>query len=515
MAGHHSANRPNRVSSFILYLAIGGAPLPFGSRDPVTVAFWCFLLGLGLLFASPRQLRRGHFLLLGGIVLIIACYGFVLHEQLADHPWIASPNPIWAKTSKLLGQPLPPSVSIVRGEPFYALGAQLADVLALVLGLIVGADREYARRALHIMVWAGVGYAAYGIADLLFDPTAILWREKTVNMESLTATFINRNTAAAYFGSCAVAWLIMLMARVRGKLPAGPIVWTKLAQNISKTAGEKQIIIRFFMFFVCLAAMFMTGSRGGVLLSLFAMVVAFVIFFLRDLPRAISLLIALVGAGAVALALLQVLGGNVAGRIQAGGLVEQGRLAAYESTLRIIADYPWFGTGLGTFTSIFPAYRSGSISILGVWNVAHSTPLELAVELGIPLTLVIAAGWIVAVLVLSRGTRRPRRDTVVPLVALAVSLIALLHSSIDFSLQVSGYAIVVFALVGVGLAQSFDTDSLPRHRRRRSASVGDKIKNSENGLGERADALPGDADLSEDRLSVVAAYIRSWFSSPD
>jgi O-antigen ligase len=514
MTDHVSANRPNRVSSFILCLAIGGAPLPFGSRDPITVAFWCFLLGFGLLFASPRQLRSGHFLLLGGIAFIIACYGFVLHEQLAEHPWIASPNPIWAKTSELLGRPLPPSVSIIRGEPFYALGAQLANVLALVLGLIVGADRDRARRSLQVMVWAGVGYAAYGIANLLFDPTAFLWREKTVNTDSLTATFINRNTAAAYFGSCAVACLIMLMASVRRKLPAGPIVWAKLAPKIV-SGDQRQIIIRFVMFFVCLSAMFMTGSRGGVLLSLFAMVVAFIVFLGRDLPRAISLVLAVAGAGAVALVLLQFLGGNVESRINAEGLVEQGRLAAYQSALRIIADYPWFGTGLGTFTSIFPAYRSGNISIFGVWNVAHSTPLELAVELGIPLTLVIAAGWIVAIVVLIRGTRRSRRDTVVPHVAFAVSLIALLHSSIDFSLQVSGYAIVVFALVGVGLAQSIHADSLPRHRRGRSESLTDEIKNSKNGLGERADAIRGDAGLSGGGLSAVAAYLRSWVSPSD
>lgn len=512
MAVHDSANRPNRVSSFILCVAIGGAPLPFGSRDATTVGFWCFLLGFGLLFASPRQLRNGHYLLLGAIALIIACYGFVLHEQLADHPWIASPNPIWAKTSELLGRPLPPSVSIVRGEPFYALGPQLANVLVLVLGLIVGADRECARRALLVMVWAGVGYAAYGIADLLFDPTAILWREKTVNTESLTATFINRNTAAAYFGSCAVAWLIMLLARVRGRLPPGRIVWAKLTQKIvSGALGEKHIIIRFFMFFACLAAMFMTGSRGGVLVSLFMMVVAFVVFFSRDLPRLISLLVALVSAGAVALALLQFLGGNVESRIGAGGLVEQGRLAEYKSILRIIADYPWFGTGLGTFTWIFPAYRSGNISIIGVWNVAHSTPLELAVEFGVPLTLVIAGGWLVAILVLIRGTRQSRRDTVLPLIALAVSLIALLHSSIDFSLQVSGYAIVVFALLGVGLAQSFHNGSAPNHRRRRTKSRNDEIENSESGSGERTDAVRGD----EGTLSVVTAFVRSLFSPPD
>jgi O-antigen ligase len=512
MAGYIRVNRTNRVSSVILCLAIGGAPLPFGSRDPVTVAVWCFLLGLGLLLASPRQLQRGHFFLLGGIAVILVCYGFVLHEQLADHPWIASPNPIWAKTSELLGQPIAPSVSIIRGEPFYALGPQLANVLALVLGVLVGADREGARRSLHVMAWAGAGYAAYGIVNLFFDPTAILWRVKTANTDSVTATFINRNTAAAYFGSCAVAWLIMFMARIRGQLPAGPIVWTKLPQN-TVAGGQKQIITRFFMFFLCLTAMFMTGSRGGVLLSLFSMVIASVVFLRRDLPRVMSVFVALIGAGIFASALLQIIGGNVVSRIDAGGLVEAGRLAAYKSTLRIIADYPWFGTGLGTFTSIFPAYRSGDISILGIWNVAHSTPLELAVELGVPLVLVFAVGWAAAILVLIRGTGRSRRDTVVPLIALAVSLIALLHTSIDFSLQVSGYAIVVFALVGVGLAQSIDTSSLPRPHQRRSESRNDKIKNFDNALSESVDdAEARDVELSEGALSVVSAHIRSWFS---
>jgi O-antigen ligase len=202
------------------------------------------------------------------------------------------------------------------------------------------------------------------------------------------------------------------------------------------------------------------------------MVVAFVVFFYRDMPRVVSLLFALVGAGIVALVLLQFLGGNVEARIDAEGLAEQGRLAAYRSTLRIIADYPWFGTGLGTFTSVFPTYRNGDISVIGVWNVAHSTPLELTAELGLPLALVIAAGWLGALLVLAGGTRRSRRETVAPLAALAVSLIALLHSSIDFSLQVAGYAIVVFALTGVGLAQSFNDRSLLHSRRRRSRQTG-------------------------------------------
>src|SRR5437763_3152176 len=112
----------NRISAYILFFVIAVAPLPFGSRDATTVALWCFVLGLGLLLASPQGLRRGHLALLAGVGLVVACYGFVLHEQLSDHPWVATPNPIWTKTAELLGRPVQSSVSIIRGEPFYALG---------------------------------------------------------------------------------------------------------------------------------------------------------------------------------------------------------------------------------------------------------------------------------------------------------------------------------------------------------------------------------------------------------
>ena len=120
------------------------------------------------------------------------------------------------------------------------------------------------------------------------------------------------------------------------------------------------------------------------------------------------------------------------------GLSDAGRLSAYRSTLKIIADNPWFGTGLGTFAFGFPAYRSGDISMQGLWDIAHNTHLEFASEMGIPLTLIVALAWIVALVVLSFGLRGRRRNMIAPLSSLAVSLIALLHSSIDFSLADCG-----------------------------------------------------------------------------
>jgi hypothetical protein len=44
-----------------------------------------------------------------------------------------------------------------------------------------------------------------------------------------------------------------------------------------------------------------------------------------------------------------------------------------------------------------------------------------------------------------------------PLSGFLIALLAVTHSMIDFSLQIPGFAIVVAAIVGGGLAQSFRT----------------------------------------------------------
>jgi O-antigen ligase len=460
MAEKNRRSGGNRISSSILFGVIVAAPFPFGSTSQTTIAVLCGVLGIALLFASPGALNGGQSKVLAGVGVIVVAYAFILHEQLSNAPWIATSHPIWARASSALGVPISPSVSIVRYQPFYALGAQLACVLVLVCGLLVATNRDHARRALHVMAWSGVGYAVYGIASLLLDPTALLWREKTAYVDSLTGTFINRNTAATYFGSCSVTWLLLLLQRVRERLPKGPIIWAEAPGQIFADT-HRDILIRFSMFFICLTATFMTGSRAGVMVSLLVMVAAFLIFFRNDLPRGKGLVLAIAIGLSVALVLLQIMGGNVGARFDASGLADQGRLEAYRSTLRMISDRPWFGTGLGTFAWAFPAYRSDAVSMYGVWDRAHSTPLEFAAEMGIPLTFVLAVGWALALGTLIKGMRSGRRRAVIPLTAFSTSLVGLVHSMVDFSLQIPGYAIVMSALLGIGLAQSFPDQESP------------------------------------------------------
>ncbi|WP_247333976.1 O-antigen ligase family protein [Bradyrhizobium sp. 147] len=441
-------------ATFILFFVAASAPFPFGSTNDLSIAFWCLCLGIAVIFAPTRELRAPHLWLLAGITVIVAAYAFVLHEQLSDHPFLAPFQPIWKQAADLLGVPIAPSASIVKNEAFFALGAPLANILAIVLGITVGADRERARRLLWVIAISGAAYALYGVLSFLIEPTLILWRDKTAYLGSVTGTFINRNTAAAYFGSCAVIWMLLILEDVRRRLPERRLIWRRVSRDVSYIP-MREILPNVSALMVCLLAMFMTGSRAGIGLSLLAIIVAVTLFLRRDLPRRTGILSSLGASTAMALGLIFLLGGRVSNRFDLQGLADEGRVEAWKSTLKLIGDNPWFGTGLGTFRWAFPPLRSPNISIYGVWDRAHSTPLELTSEVGIPLTLLIGLAWSVMFIVMARGMFTRRRDVIIPLAAAATASLSLLHSSLDFTLQIPGYSIPFFALFGVGLAQSF------------------------------------------------------------
>ena len=118
---------------------------------------------------------------------------------------------------------------------------------------------------------------------------------------------------------------------------------------------------------------------------------------------------------------------------------------------------------------------NGYGSVLGAYvakleNVSNDPsvgPLVQVVAKASPATAT-ASGyptWMVVFAVLVRGTLTRRRGLIVPVAALAVASLAVLHSLIDFSLQIPGFAIVALALTGAGLAQSLPN---PRDMNRQS-----------------------------------------------
>jgi O-antigen ligase len=443
----------NRITTSLVAFAVVGAPFLFGSTEPTVVAFWCVILGAGLLFCDLRSLRPLHCVLLGCVAIVVVAYAFVLHEQLAYAPWIAASHPLWAEAAKTLGENFRASAAIEWNRPWYSIGGTLLALLALISGFIAGADRTVAWRLLRIAAWSGAAYALYALAAFLIEPTKVLWREKQDHINVLTGTFLNRNTAAVFFGSCSVLWTLLILQELRKQIPRDQFRLTEAVRRILNERPRK-FAAPIVMLFLCVAAMFLTASRAGVVLSLGALLIAVSFSYRRLLRTRTNILIVILVAAACLFVLMQVMAPGVGARFDAEGVVGGGRLVTYRSTLNMIADQPWFGTGLGTFEAAYPAYRSGEISMWGTWNRAHNTLLEIASDLGVPIAALVAAGWILIIAILIRGALRRQRDVALPVAGLAIGLLGVAHSLIDFSLQIPGFAVVCYVMVGIGLAQS-------------------------------------------------------------
>lgn len=111
-----------------------------------------------------------------------------------------------------------------------------------------------------------------------------------------------------------------------------------------------------------------------------------------------------------------------------------GRFAIWRDTLTLIARHPWFGVGFGEFNfawslTPFPQRHTA------FFDHTHNLPLQFAVELGIPLALLILAllGW-----GLWQAFNRSRRvegvDGMVYRAAFVMVLLMTLHSQLEYPL---------------------------------------------------------------------------------
>ena len=449
-----------KLASYGICLVIALAPLPLGSAERGSIAVWVLFLAVISLLENRGDGSPKHFGFIATLSLVAACWALVIALQLTPDSPLASNliNPIWATTGKLLGTHLQGYITIARDQPYLSAGAQIACALAILCGFCVGKRRDGAQMLLNTFAWSGALYAVYGIGSFLIDPGHTLWLEKLGYQNRLTATFIGANTAAVYFGACSTAWLMLLAESIDQRFGRPPRNWREVADGLFLHPSRRTIYC-IVLFFVVLSSTLMTGSRLGAALTLLALCGAGATYYRRLLNTWWGVIIAGAFMCTTAVILLQVLGGRVNERADITGLSDEGRFQAYAAALRIIRDYPWLGTGLGTFRWAFPEYRGSDLSPIGIWDRAHSTTLELAAEMGIPFTLIVVVAWLAILIILASGMIRRKRDNIFPILAFWASLLAVLHTQMDFSLQIPGLAIVIFALAGMGLAQSVSSQS--------------------------------------------------------
>ncbi|MGX4773571.1 O-antigen ligase family protein [Bradyrhizobium guangdongense] len=428
------------------------APLPFGSAETVWICIWTVLLSFSLVTADLRSATVDDFRLLSPLLAVLVVVAAVITMQLWPNPAFYQADPAWAAARDVTGGDLPDRISVTANGPWLAFGYPLLFALAFTRAAYIATNAEDARQLLRILTWAGLGYALYAILAGIGDPTTLLFRRKEAYLGFVTGTFVNRNTAATFFATCAVLFLAPLLRFIyRQDRPDRPPS-RQMTALIAYYLGSPFALGGGFV--VCLMATAMTGSRAGLLLLILTVFLATALFFAPLRVGKFRRWGWLAGTAVALLFLFQLVGGAVAGRILTYGLVDEQRFTMYRTILTMIQQHPWLGIGYGNFESAFPAYRPETLGSLGVWDRAHSTPLELAVELGIPAACLIMATCLWYLYQLLNGSLHRRRDRYIPIIGASVATLGFLHTSIDFSLQIPGFGVFFAAITGCGLAQS-------------------------------------------------------------
>ena len=164
-----------------------------------------------------------------------------------------------------------------------------------------------------------------------------------------------------------------------------------------------------------------------------------------------NILIAAVVTYTVAAFLLPVLAGfdlstfGMAARLRAGDPPCVSRITLWSNVLHLISQKPWFGWGWGELDYAHYITLYDGPRFCEILDNAHNLPLHLAVELGIPVALLVCGGFVWWVL-----RQQPWREAD-PTRQLAWSVLAaiLLHSMLEYPLWYGPFQMAFWICIGL------------------------------------------------------------------
>lgn len=443
MSNHHRHHSRRRRSNFLdeskegfPYLVIFGLALAWGFSAFARGAYY-------RIYWAPV-----------GILVVLVMAGFLVfvnHGRLRPrfHPRTDLPLLLflgWAVVSLMTSINLESSLfEILRLSTFI-----------MVYFLVAYAVKREAQRRLLAYVLFGLGFleAAYGLAEFIsgrpfFEQSLV---ELVPNANRVAGTFNNHN----HFAGLLEMTIFLGLGIGRGL-------------RSEEERPSEQIAGTIFFLAPCalmVLALALSLSRGGWLSFM-----AGLLFYLWLVLRREHLLWSRVAAALVAVTIVAgsvFMGVNRAPlfkRIQTLTAIYRSsdevsddlRLSLWKSTAAMVRDYPWTGTGWGTFHSAYPGYRR-DFQFVGP-DFAHNDYLQLAAGMGLPglffflifVAMVFRRGWATV------GNPRPDFWARAMPGVLAGVFCLLLHELVDFNLLIPGNAMIFYALTGMAAGWS-ETD---------------------------------------------------------
>ena len=355
------------------------------------------------------------------------------------------------------------AISVERSDSLSTIINLATPGVTFLTGLIILTNDDRRRLLVSCLTIGGGVFALYGIVQLLVFPRTNLFSDKVAYIDSVTATFVNRNSAGTLLG-------IVCLAAVRQVWTLLPQVRAILANRslITQRVRDDWLLQRFCLFLIVLAlatiALLLTKSRGAVASTGIALVVLSVLLKLstptefagtsqitQGLRR--RLFVATITSVFVVSIAISAFGGRVLLRAESQTQGDS-RFCVLPGMLQTASEHPIVGFGAGTFRYAYAPNRDPSCGIYFIWDRAHNVYLEGWITLGAIFFVIfgMAAGALVFCHIV--GLRTRRRMCSYPALGLASILLVAIHSMVDFSVQIAGVSTFFSALLAATSAIS-------------------------------------------------------------
>lgn len=394
---------PSGIPFFLLLTLLVFAPLAFGA-----VELWArtlLLVGSALVFAllALEFYRRPE----GASALNSAPV------------WLALGFFAYTAALTLIGK------TAYREESLSTLENVFCYLAAFLCAAFFMSDRKRRKQFVWLAIIFGAGLALFGIAQHLTGNGKLYWVRQPAEAVHIFGPYASRNNFAG---------MIELL------LP-----FAVVAASSRRLEDWRRALCAFAALLMA-ASIILSTSRGGMLSMTAELILLGTVIGMSQRKWTSALPVIGVAVAAV-IAVVLIGSAQVTDRLQYLG--DPWRVMIFKDSLAIIRDFPLFGTGLGTFPLVYPQYRSFSTNIFV--NEAHNDVLQLTVELGIiGLGLVLA---FLAVLFRKSFTRalgwNEHFGGITSLAALGGIAAILVHSFVDFNLQIPANAFWFCTLCGV------------------------------------------------------------------
>lgn len=211
----------------------------------------------------------------------------------------------------------------------------------------------------------------------------VLWYERWAYADSLTSTFINRNSFATYAGLSLLATMGLTFNEFRRGAAGDMMSLSGFRWLLEQLTGRLGVLL--LMTATLGSALLLTGSRGGMASFTVGLLLLSLGFIFSPGSRPTVGIIITAVCALLVTGLMALRGEAVLARFESTNIMDiEGRATVYRVVYEAILDNTWAGVGYGTFETSFPMVRDATVTSQFIYDKAHNSYLEFAFEAGVP-----------------------------------------------------------------------------------------------------------------------------------